>query len=252
MSIFAQLFGSQNPQPQQQAQPQQPDPNDGAGQPGNIPPAAAASATGKSSEGTAPNGTIPAGGAPGSPLDAFADLWKNDPATDGQNSDAFTLNIDPKKIFEAAGKTDFSRALNQELMQKIAGGGEDAVKAMAAVMNSVAQASYGQSTVATAKIVEQALAAQQEKFTQLLPNLIKQHQVSDNLSSENPIFNNPAVQPIMDALKSQLAVKHPQATAGQLTEMAKKYVGALGTSFSPAPKAAEGKSKDYDWSEFLN
>lgn len=263
MSFLAQLFGSQVAQPtttqsttapntQQQQQPGTGNP--GAGQPGNIPPSAATNSNAKADGTTAPNGVVPAGGESGSPLDQFADLWKIEPKKDGENPEEFSLNVDPKKLMEAAGKTDFSRALNQELLTKIAGGGEDAVKAMVTAMNSMAQATYGQSTLTTAKIVEQALEAQRSQFMQQLPGMIKQHQLGDSLASENPLFSNPAVQPIMDALKAQLTVKHPNATAAELTSMAKNYVAALGTSFAPKPPSQgdASKSKEYDWSNFLN
>lgn len=253
MSFLQAIFGAQ---PASTAPvPAQPvNQNPGAGQPGNIPPTAEQNAAAKVDQSTAPNGTVPAGGAPESPLAAFADLWKIDPTKDGAPAGDFSLNVDPKKLFEAAGKTDFSRALNEEMISKIAAGGEGAVKATVAAMNAMAQATYGQSTLATTKIVEQALAAQAEQFKTMLPNMIKQHQVSDNLANENPVFNNPAVQPIMDALKAQLAVKNPTATASELTAQAKQYIEALGSSFAPKPASADNPKnpREQDWSTFIN
>jgi hypothetical protein len=50
-------------------------------------------------------------------------------------------------------------------------------------------------------------------------------------------------------------VKYPQATATEITAMAKQYVEALGTSFAPKPVKTESKSgtgrEETDWSSFL-
>ncbi len=209
---------------------------------------------------TAPNGTIPAQPAPvptepPSPLAEFKDIWQPDPNAIPASA-AAGFNIDPAKMFEAAKKTDFSRFMNPENLKAIAAGGEGAVKAMMDTMNGVAQAAYGQSAVAAAKIVEAALAKNKETFDAALPGLIRKHQVSDTLRTENPIFNNPAIQPIISALESQLMIKHPQATAAQINAEAKKYVEALGSSFAPklvvdAATAAKAKN-EVDWTNFLS
>ena len=87
-----------------------------------------------------------------------------------------------------------------------------------------------------------------------LPQHIKRQTVTDALRSENPIFSNPAVAPIISALEAQMTVKYPNATAPEITAMAKQYVEALGSSFAkkPEPKlSGDGKDKgEIDWSTF--
>lgn len=255
MSMFQNLVGGPQPAAAAPAAPGTP------ATPGQLP--AGAPATGAASPNTAPNGTVPAigttgtEGAPATPFADFQDLWKNEPAdpnAPAPNQGVFG-NVDPKKFMEAAGKIDFAKVVTPEQLQQITAGGPEAMKAFAAALNSVAQTTYAQSAFASTKIVEQAMTRAKDSFLADLPQHIKQQTVKDNLRAENPIFSNPAVQPIISALEAQMTVKYPQATATEITAMAKQYVEALGTSFAPKPVKAESKSgtgrEETDWSSFL-
>ena len=249
MDMFSSMMGSskQQPQDQQQQQQQQQQPTP----PGNIPPNAPTS--GASGANAAPNGSLPSTpDTKTTPLDQFADLWKNEPTPEGQPQAGIFGEINPQKFMEAAGKIDFSKAVTPEILQSVQAGGEEGMKAFAAALNQVAQSAYAQSAFASTKITEQALARAEQKFIEQLPQLIKKTNVSDNLRKENPIFANPAVQPIISALETQLTVKFPQASASEITDMARKYVEALGSSFSPKPQETNAGEKDkMDWEAYL-
>lgn len=254
MSMFSNLMGAPAPAPTPAPTAAQSAPP----QPGGIP--ASAQPTGVSNPNTAPNGMVP----PSAPaattteptaLDQFTDLWKN-PDTSGQAKPAGIFGeVDPKKFMEAAGKIDFTKVVTPEQLQAISTGGEGAVQAFASALNSVAQTTYAQSAFASTKIVEQAMARAKENFLSELPTHIRKQTVSESLKAENPVFSNPAVQPIISALEAQLSVKFPHASAGELTSMAKQYVEALGTSFSPKPTSTNtgkpGAKEETDWSSFL-
>lgn len=228
--------------------------------PGNIP--TTTPTTGVTTPGAAPNGTNPGTGtvsdpnAAPTPFADFADLWKDapiDPNAPPKDSSMFG-NIDPAKLLEAAKKINFAEAATADQQTAIMAGGEGAVKAMMEVMNSVAQRSYAQSAYASTRMVETAMAKAREQFTAELPQLIKKTNVSNSLREENPIFSNPAVAPIMDALESRLTIKYPTASASEITGMAKAYVEQMGTSFAPKapePKLSKGARADEDWGKFL-
>ena len=95
--------------------------------PGNIP--AGSAATGGTPPGAAPNGTIPPGApAPdpnATPLDAFNELWKNDPNSGAPGNTSVFGEVDPKKFMEAAGKVDFAKSITPATLQAIQAGGED-------------------------------------------------------------------------------------------------------------------------------
>lgn len=258
MNMFSNMMNGGNSAPAQTVA--QPGTQSAAATPGNIPENAPTS--GVSNGNTAPNGTQPGNEnsnlkQDATPLDQFSDLWKNDPVDPNAPQPAGIFNnVDPKKFMEAAGKIDFTKVITPEQLQAISQGGEHAVQAFAAALNSVAQTTYAQSAFAATKITEQALARHKDTIFAELPQHMKKHTVSENLRAENPVFQNPAVQPIISALEAQLTVKFPQASAGEITTMAKQYVEALGTSFAPKPAAEStagkpGAREDTDWSTFL-
>ena len=252
MSMFSNLVGGSQPPAAQ------PGAQGAATVPGNIPPNT--TSTGAATNGAAPNGVLPgtqdSNPKIATPMDQFSDLWKNDPID--PNAPAVNKGvlgeIDLNKFIEAAGKIDFTKVVTPEQLQAISAGGDGAMASFAAALNAVAQTTYAQSAYASTKIVEQAMARAKEGFIAELPQHIKKQTVSESLRNDNPMFSNPAVQPIISALEAQLTVKFPQASAGEITTMAKTYVEALGTTFAPKPAAPVGRQgarEETDWSSFL-
>jgi len=243
MSIMQSMFGgllgnSVQAQPQQQVQP------------GNI--GAGAGATNPANS-TVPVDQPAVAEVVATPLAEFKDLWEAAPVDPNAAAPMFS-GVDPKKLMEAAQKTDFSKVVTPEAMAKIQAGGQEGVAAMMQAMNNMSQTVYANSAMATTKIVEQALAKQMDSFKASLPGIIKQHTVSDNLRTENPALSNPAVQPFIQAMEQQFAVKHPGATSSELTAMAKQYVEGVGALFSPAAKQTPAEKQaagEMDWSKFF-
>lgn len=226
--------------------------------PGNIPAVPTIAASGDTS-GAAANGVVPAGtnttDLSKSPLDAFADFWKNDATNTAQAAPLFTAT--KEQMMEAASKADFRSAIKPEQLQAIAQGGEGAVQAFADAMNVIAQQVYAQSAFASTKLIESAVQKNnQHILTNELPTHIKRHAVGDSLRTNNEALNHPAVQPIAEALKQQLVVKFPNATTAELNQMASNYITGLAQAFAPAPAANTaantGKPADTDWNTFLS
>ena len=251
MSLFTSLFGAAPQQTQQPQQPQQQvqqpqQPPAGPTPPGNIPQPAGPLT--QQSNATDPNGVIPS-----QPLDQFKDLWSPVENSAVPNASLFA-NLDPAKLMEAAKATDFSKLISPDHIAAIQQGGEAASAAFIAAMNSVSQGVYAQSALATTKIVQQALDKQREQITQEIPGIVKRHTVSDNLRTSNPVLNNPAIQPLVGALESQLTMKFPNSTGAEITKMAEEYIAGLGTVFNPQQQqtsATAAKPGDTDWTTFL-
>ena len=147
--------------------------------------------------------------------------------------------------------------LQPEQMQAILAGGEGAAQAFMQAMNQVAQGVYAQSAFATTKIVEQAVNKAQERFSAEIPAHVKKLQVSDSLRTENPALNHPAASPILGAVDSQLTTKYPNASATEITKMAKQYLEQFANVVTQPQQAASAaaaqasKPKETDWSGFL-
>lgn len=191
---------------------------------------------------------------PISPLDAFKSMWETDPnAKPVTPEPGMFANVTPEKLQEAARKNDFSKVATPELLAAINAGGEGATAAMVTMMQGMSQKSFGDSAFATTKIVEQALAAQQEKFMAALPGLMKNQNVSENLRNTNPIFNHPAASPMLEVMKSQILQKHPNATAAEVTSMAQDYLLNFAQAATPQIQTAAQKASaaEMDWSSFV-
>lgn len=227
--------------------------NPGTGNPGNIPN------PGEQQQGAAnvPPTTPPAStsNAPESPLDKFGEIWKIDPNAATANTNPL-FTVDAAKFQEAAAKVDFTKVITPEMMQSIQGGGENAAKAFAEGMNKVAQQVYAQNAFATTKIVEQALNKSTQQLEGNLPSMIKKLQLGSDLRNSNAVFKNPAVEPIIQALESQLVVKYPNATQAELTAMAQDYITNFASSVAPANKNqnsnSASESQDEDWGKFFS
>lgn len=229
--------------------------------PGSIP--ANTPNTGAASDTAAPNGVLPQDDPNKSkeetPLAQFDKLWQPD-ATDPnapKKPEGVFGDVDPKKFMEAAGKIDFAKAVTPEEMQAIAAGGESAQKAMAAMLNKVAQGAYAQSAFASTKMIEAALAKAKDGFVAELPQHIRRESLSSTLREENPVFANPAVQPIISAMEEQFTRKYPNATTAEITTMAKQYISELGTAFTGQKKiggdtSAQNAVSQQDWEEWIS
>lgn len=254
MSIMQKIFGAAAPAQQPQAQVPNAAPAVPA-TPGQMPaqntnPAVAGNPT-------APAATVNATTAdPANPLsqmDQFKDLFNNDPNAKKPVEGIFE-GVTLEKMQEAAKKNDFSQVVTPELAAVIQAGGPEAMQAMQQVMAGMAQKSFGDSAFATTKMIEQALAKQQERFMAELPNIIKSQTVSENLRTTNPLFNHPAAAPMLEAMKQQLMVKYPQASAAELQSKAQEYLVSFAAAANPTKpdlKNTSGNSSEPDWEDFL-
>jgi len=240
---IASLFsGAPAPAPQAQAAPQ----------PGNLPPQPAQAMQSDPNNINAPAQATANQEATG--FDKFNDIWKpvESPAGD---PNASLFNVDPKQLMAAAQKIDFSSAISPTQLQAISQGGEGAVKAFAQAMNSISQTVYAQNAMTTTKIVEQATKQAREAMLKELPQHIKLQAVNDNLRTENPALNHPAAAPILGALQQQLTVKYPNASATEISSMAKQYLEGFAGTFAKQPdqnNQTQAKPGETDWSAYLS
>ena len=235
------------------AQPTQP--TNGTGNPGNLPDTNPNDTT-LQNEATASNGVVPDGQTQetteNSPLDQFSGLWE---PVENETGDESPAALDPTKLQEVISKADFSSALSPENLAKIAQGGEEATTAFAESLNSVAQQVLLQATLAANKMTEQAVEQAMAKQAASIPEIMKKQMLSTTLAESNPVYSNPAIKPVLEAVTSQLAAKNPNATPIELAEMAQNFVRVMGEALAPKadPQAnGQNQQEDIDWSKFLN
>lgn len=189
-----------------------------------------------------------------SPLEIHKDLWETAPVDKNAPTPTSPEEVHAKML-EAAGKVDFSRVINPEDLAKITAGGEEATQALVRVLNKTVQTAYGQSTVVAKKLVDQAVEQAEARFQSQVPTLVKRQNAQESLFAENPAFSNPVVAPIITALQTQLAEKHPKATAAELNKLAKELLvesaGIFNPPKTPAKSPKEAAETGQDWDDWL-
>jgi len=204
---------------------------------------------------TDPNGVVPptpvAPAEPNSPLDQYKSLWDTAPIDPNVPTNEYTPSqLKPEDVNKAVSNADFSAMLTPENLAAIAQGGEGAQQAFIASLNSVGQQVLAQSTLVSNKLISQEVTKALEAQKAGIPDLVRQHSVTETVADSNPIFKDPAVQPIIAATRSQLAKQNPTASATEIAEMTNNYVLALAQTFSPKAAVAPDIN-EVDWDKFL-
>lgn len=191
---------------------------------------------------------------PANPLDAFNTLWQTDPkakpAVDPLAQPL--LNTDQKAIQDAAAKMDFVSQLDPALVQKAMSGQDPA--AFIQVMNSVAQRTMASAAQLTTATVEQATSKNNQRIQQVLPGKIKEANIAATVP-ENPALAHPATQPLLQLVRSQLQMKHPEMSAQQITAEAERTLSTFASQIV-VPPAAEVKATQQtagtDWDTWVS
>lgn len=216
-----------------------------AATPGNIPDQPASPT--QTTPATDANGVVPV--KDDSPLAEFNTLWDTAPKVE---TPAAPTGLNQADVATAVSKIDFTSAITPEHLAAISAGGEGAIAALQASLNSVAQSTLVHSTMVNdklmAKTVADALAQQEAK----LPALLRSQNAANHLKETNPLFDNPAIKPVIEATQAQLLEKFPNATQAELTTMTNNYIQAMGSAFAPAPVVNDGNGADTtDWDAYL-
>jgi len=186
---------------------------------------------------------------PNSPLADYTKLWDTVPNT---ASPATPVALNQDSVAAVVAKTDFSTAVTQDQLAAISAGGEGSIQAFSQAMNAVAQQVMVQSTMVNNKLTEKAIEQAINAKAAEMPNLMRQQSSAAHLKDSDPLFSNPAVQPVIQAAHSQLLAKFPTASPAEITQMTQDYVIAMGKAFTPqAAMPKDPNAGDFDWDSFL-
>jgi hypothetical protein len=186
-----------------------------------------------------------------SPLAQFKDLWETAPV-DPNKKDEPAAYVPPtaEEIQKAVGKVDFTKNFTSEQLAAVTAGGEEGQAALLQLLNTVGQQSLAHSTGISTKLNEQAMSAAIAEQVAKIPALVRAQSVQAHAKDTNPLFDNPAIQPFIQASQEQLQIKFPNDTPAQITEKVQAYITAMGEHFAPAPVVKGGVAAD-DWSDYL-
>jgi hypothetical protein len=219
-------------------------------EPGNLPPNAGV--TDPNNPTIPPTTTPPVVAEPVTPelpLDQFKTLWDAVPTDPNSPSPDTPVELKAEDIQKAVANANFTQAITPEQLTAISAGGEEAQKAFGEAMNLVAQQVMVQATLVGSKITDNAVAKALEAERAKIPQMLRDQATTAHLTDTNPIFDNPAIKPIIEQTKAQLLAKNPSATPEQITQMTQDFILAMGEAF--APKAPDITPGETDWSKFL-
>jgi hypothetical protein len=179
------------------------------------------------------------------PLLKFDSLWQPNKDKDGKdivddnsNQDKpYLPALDSKKFDALVGGMDFSRGISAEDWKAVGEGGENAIKAMANIMNHVGRQSFKHAFQASTRITEAGFSSARERFTGDIPNHVRDIVVDNELAADNPIMKNPAFAPVVKQVKEQYLRKFPKATPQELNGAVRSYFAYMAKELNQKPNA---------------
>ena len=197
-------------------------------------------------------------GAQGSQLDNFKDIFKIPTDDKGQPTIPNTnpladpiMSVDPQKLREAAGKMDFTRGLEPELLQKAMSGQDP--QAFMQVLNSVAQNGFSTALAATATMQNQALNTYHTRLDGTLASRVRDVQISQ-AAPKNPALAHPSAQPVLSAIRQSVAQANPHLSPEKVAETAENYFVAMAADMQAANEKSQPQTKsagETDWMALL-
>ena len=175
-------------------------------------------------------------------LAEYADLFNTAPVPEGGPAPTIDdpyITLDKDAITRTVASMNFAQGVElQDNMQKALQGD---MQAFAAVLNSVAQNVYSQTAQMSGIVADRAAREGVTRLQSTIPQIVRSSSTSNSLTNLNPMFDNPAVRPIVDMARQNFETKNPTATPQQITEMVNRYMTDVSSAFAPAPAAPTNK-----------
>ena len=187
----------------------------------------------------------PDGGSKKNPLDAFKNLWSNDPNKSDGKPPAF--NLDPTKLSELTKSLDFSSHVTPELAQKLQSGDVNTLKE---ALNTLGQSVYGTVFQHMPQLTESYVGARLEHDRKGLGHSVKSTLTKQSLSKL--AADNPVLQKQLEMIGEELLKNHPDADPDWIAGQAQEYFVSIAKSVSPdsfkGPNDSNDKNKQQDGS----
>lgn len=197
----------------------------------------------------------PAGG-PQNPLDSFSDYFKpkaKDPKAPQAPTlrDPFLTPLDPAAFKQHVAKANFTQGIPQDTIQKAMGGDaaafQDAINMAAReAFSAAAQLSHG--------LAENATRAGIDRMDGALDGRFKNYSLR-NQNVTNEALNHPAVAPMLNAVKIQIAQSNPALSPTEVQQQAEQYFDQMSTVLQGSKQAAQKPvntgPKETDFSSYL-
>ena len=257
MAFLPGIFGRANaPAPAPAAPQPQAALNNNQPQPAPAPASAAGPATKQAAmanpgaDPAAMNNPVP------NPLDNFADIFK--PKAVDPNApkaptlaDPFLGPLDPAAFRQQLSTVNFASNIPQETVQKAMSG--DA-QAFSDAINAATREAFAAAAQLSHGLVEHGARTAAERVNGSLDSRIRNFQIKSQ-NTNHEALAHPAVAPMLNAVKMQIAQSNPQLTPEAVQQQAETYFTQMADVLT-APKRAAAQAastpKETDFSSYLN
>jgi len=197
----------------------------------------------------------PAAG-PENPLDNFVDMFKprqQDPNAPKQ----LTLNdpilgpLDPNAFKQQVSQANFAASIPQDTIQKAISGDP---QAFADAINTAAREAFAAAAQLSHGLVEHGARTAADRVNGSLDSRIRNFQIKTQ-NTNHEALSHPAVAPMLNAVKMQIATSNPTLSPDQVQQQAETYFTQMADVLTaPKRQAAEqaAKPKEPDFSYLLN
>jgi hypothetical protein len=258
MAFLPGIF-NRNPAPapaaQQQAAPQPAAPAPQVGGPASQQPAPANPAANPAAMQNLPAGTPAAGGPQAPDLSSYAAMF-TPKAADPNAPQQPTLNdpilnpVDPAKFREQVANANFAASIPQETLQKAISGD---VSAFQEAINAAAREAFAAATQLSQGLAEHASRTAAERALGQVDSKVRNHLLKVQNTS-NEVLSNPAVSPVFNAVKAQIAQAQPHLSPDAVQKTAESYFTDMANALTAPQRQAEATKtapKQNDFSYLL-
>jgi hypothetical protein len=198
----------------------------------------------------------PAAGGPVNPMDAYANLFTpKAPAANAPKQltmqDPILGALDPAAFRTQIANTNFAANIPQEKIAAALGGDQ---QAFMDVINAASREAFAASAQLSHGLIEHGVRTGADRLNGTLDSRIRNFQLKSQNTS-NEALQHPAVAPMLNAVKMQIASSNPNLSPDQVQQQAEQYFSQM-ADVLVAPKqaaaaAAKPKSGETDFSSYL-
>lgn len=181
-----------------------------------------------------------AGGPEPTKLDAYADMFKQKPvdpnaAKQPGLADPLLAPLDPAAFKQQVQSANFAASIPPETLQKAMAG--DAQAFMDAI-NHASREAFSAATTLSHGLSEHAARTAAERVNGTLDGRIRSSLIRGQNTS-NEVLSKPAVAPIFNAVKAQIAQNNPQLSPEMVQQSAEQYFMEMSTEITAPQRQAE-------------
>lgn len=182
---------------------------------------------------------------PQNPMDAFKDMFKPravDPNAPKQQTlaDPILGQLDPTAFRQQVSQANFAAAIPQETMQKAISGDP---QAFAEAINTAAREAFAAAAQLSHGLVEHGSRTAAERVNSSLDSRIRNFQIKSQ-NTNHEALAHPAVAPMLNAVKMQIAQSNPQLTPEAVQRQAEQYFTQMADVLvAPKQQAAQAAAK---------